>query len=388
MKILHLTDIPQSLYDKLGYPSEGKCSDFVQISEAQAEAYYDAALECFKLVDAATEYVIENGLLATLGIPEYMHNLVAKTYENYIQHPHMLGRFDFAGGLQDIPIKLIEFNGDTPFGIFETSAVQYALAQHHGLNPDEKQFNTLFEQLIEFFDHLKQQRPEQQILFTNVADGEDDLNTRMLHEACGDLFPHTLYRHWSSMAVGEDYDLCVTEQFDAEKDMWRVINFDTVVKMVPWDWLFKEDADFTKLIAEAMLAQPHTVVCNPAYAAAYQSKALMRYMWQLFPQSPYLLFTHDAKPENPHIPYVRKPIYGREGRNIYMFMGSQSLETQGAYEDDELIYQELAHMVRHENYYYQAGVYVSMEEPCGLSFRRSKTPIIVRDDEICGHIIA
>ncbi len=389
MKILHLSEIPQAFYDKLGYPSESKCGDFVQISTAEADAYYDAALECFKCVDEATEYVIERGLLGTLGVPEYMHSLVAKSYKNYTQHPHMLGRFDFAGGLQQIPIKLLEFNADTPFGIFETSAVQYALAKYHGLEPDTKQFNTLFEQLVEFFSHLKKERPERNILFTNVADGEDDLNTRMLHEACGEIFPytHTLYRHWSSVAVAEDYHICVAEQFDATKDMWRVINFDTIVKMVPWDWLFAEDSAFAKLIAEAMLAQPDTVVCNPAYAAAYQSKALMRYMWQLFPHSPYLLFTHDTKPDVPHMPYVRKPVYGREGDNIYMYTGTGSVETSGAYGDDAMIYQELAQMVWHEGYCYQAGVYVSMEEPCALNFRRSKTAIIVTDDEICGHII-
>ncbi len=386
MRILQFPEIPLAVYEKLNYPAHGKCSDIVEISSAQADAYYDAALECFKLLDEATEYVINQGLLSTIGVPEYMHTLIKNTYANYTYHPHMLGRFDFAGGLQSIPIKLMEFNADTPFSLFEVSTVQYALATAYGLNPDEKQFNTLFEQLIEFFTYLKKQNPHRSILCTNVKDGEDDLNTYILEEACREVFSEVYYRHWSAVSVGTDDEICVVEK---QKDgLWRTTTFDTIVKMVPWDWLFKEDPAFAKLIANALLENPHTVVCNPAYAAAYQSKALLQYMWQLFPDSPYLLFTHNVKPDNPSIPYVRKPMYGREGDNIYLYMGNGAVETAGNYGEGPVIYQELAQMIQYEDYYYQAGVFVSMEEPCGLGFRRSKNPIIVTNDDLCGHIIA
>ncbi len=386
MKVLTLPEVPLKVYEELDYPAEGKCSDVVQISSAEADAYYEAALHCFKRVDEATEYVIEQGMLSSLGVPTYMHKLIEHTYTNYTYHPHMLGRFDFAGGLKNVPIKLIEFNADTPFSIFEVSTVQYALAKAHGLNPDEKQFNTLFEQLVEFFSYLKKQKSHRSILCTNIKHGEDDLNTHILEEACGQVFENTAYRHWTSVSVGADDALCVVEKLD--DGLWHTMNFDTIVKMVPWDWLFKEDPSFAKLIANALLAHPNTVVCNPAYAAVYQSKALMATMFQLFPDDPYLLFTHDSKPDNPSIPYVRKPMYGREGENIYLYTGSGTVETAGDYGDGPMVYQEVAQMIQHEGYYYQAGVFVSMEEPCGLGFRRSKSPIIVTHDALCGHIIA
>ena len=71
MRTLKFPKVPDSFDDNLGYPKEGKCSDVVVISQSEADALYEAAGECFQLVDKATEYAIEHNLLSELGIPEY-----------------------------------------------------------------------------------------------------------------------------------------------------------------------------------------------------------------------------------------------------------------------------------------------------------------------------
>ncbi len=381
MEVLKLPPVPDSFYESLGYPKEGKCSDLVVISEDEAEGLYEAAAECFRMADAAAEYVIMNGLLRRLGIPDYMDAVIRRTYEDYRNHPHMLGRFDFAGGVDGLPIKLLEFNADTPFSIFETSAVQYALAKFHGLDPDTRQYNRLFETLQEFFAYLRRQHPHVSALFTNAADGEDDLTTQLIREAAGDSMPGE-YLHWTDVCIDRRQGVC---SVDASGRYIRQL-YNVIVKMVPWDLLFLEDEHMARELVRSMEEHPEIVVCNPPYAAVYQSKALAAVMWEMFPDSPYLLRSSLTPLETTS--YVRKPIWGREGRNIAVFEdGACIAETDGFYGDQPSLYQEKAALASDGTSLYQAGVFISMEEPCAIGFRRSASPVITTDDELCGHIL-
>ena len=65
----------------------------------------------------------------------------------------MIGRFYFAGGVDNLPIKLIEFNADTPFSIFETAVVQHYLSIANGYK-DDQQFNYIFDTLKDSFAEL------------------------------------------------------------------------------------------------------------------------------------------------------------------------------------------------------------------------------------------
>lgn len=377
MDVLHFPPVPDAYYEQLGYPKEGKTSDLVVISRDEADALYEAASECFRMVDEATEFVIRNGLYADVGIPDYMAPIIERTYTDYRKHPHMLGRFDFAGGTNGLPIKLIEFNADTPFSIFEVSTVQYALAKYHGLNPDENQYNRLFEELQAFFRYLGERLVLPRVLFTNAEDGEDDLNTLLLREAASESLPGD-YAHWTDVCIDERCGFCTV---DGE----RIRNlYNVVVKMVPWDLLFHEDENMARWMAKTMERQPDTVVCNPPYAAIYQSKYLMKILCELFPDSPYLLKTSTLPLTGP---YVAKPVWGREGQNIRIEDGVRSERTGGFYSDQPLIYQELARLAERDGQFYQAGVFISMETPCGIGFRRASRRIITTDDHLCGHII-
>ena len=406
IKIDHLTEIPDSFYEQLNYPKEGKCSDIIHISNKEADNYYEAAKECFHMVDKATEYVIENKLYKSLGIPEYMWNMIEYSYNNYKLYPHMLGRFDFAGGLNNIPIKLIEFNADTPFSIFEVSSVQYALAKYAGYDSDNKQFNTMFEALLEFFRYLIETYNKNsskhenfnkgiRIGFTNHKDGEDDLNTIILKEAADSVInnkefdtnfpPKTYYYHWTNIGVDQDNNI-----LGIENDFYYTY-LNILVKMVPWDLLILEDEHMCREIIKSMEKfKDQILVINPPYACVYQNKGLMVYMKELFPKSPYLLDTRFYN--NTELPFknsVIKPIWGREGQNIKIINKENNNinESDGFYKNIPTIVQEKADMIVHENNYYQAGVFISMEEPCGLGFRRSNNEIITTDDCMVGHII-
>ncbi|OLF34358.1 glutathionylspermidine synthase, partial [Psychrobacter sp. Cmf 22.2] len=61
-------------------------------------------------------------------------------------HWHLYSRFDLAGGIDNKPIKLIEFNADTPTSVFETAIVQWAMLNVNNLKEDH-QFNNLYHAL-------------------------------------------------------------------------------------------------------------------------------------------------------------------------------------------------------------------------------------------------
>lgn len=382
MDLFRFPPFPDSLYDALGYPKEGKCSDILIISQEEADAYYAAAERCFRDVDSAAEYFIASRRLDELGIPDYAVPVIERTYREYMRHPHMLGRFDFAGGLAGLPIKLLEFNADTPFSIFEVSSLQYALARYHELDPDHFQYNSLFEQLRDFFAELLPAQAGRSVLFTNAADGEDDLNTFIIKDAAKHAELTGTYLHWTDVCIDRDHGLCSVDKSGAYIDKI----FHLMIKMVPWDLLFLEDERMACELLRSMERDPGLVVCNPPYAAVYQSKALLAHVQRLFPENPHFLPAAGAP--LPDVAQVAKPIWGREGRNITIWENGQAVtRTDGFYARQPLIYQQKAELACDGTHYYQAGVFISAEVPCGLGFRRGPSPIITTDDAMIGHII-
>ena len=99
---------------------------------------------------AIIDYVIENDLFHELNIPFNLIENIKLSWENDV-HWHIYSRFDFAGGIDGKPVKLIEFNADTPTALFETAIIQWALLKYNGMD-EERQFNGVYEAIK---DNLK-----------------------------------------------------------------------------------------------------------------------------------------------------------------------------------------------------------------------------------------
>ena len=137
------TDLDNSAY----IDNEAVC-----ITQEEAEAFYNAGNELYDMYIEAGEYVLEHNLLFELDIPPSLHDMIYQSWEEDI-HWHLYGRFDLSGGLDGKPIKLLEFNADTPTMLYESALIQWALLKANGFD-ESLQFNDISQALRENFKRL------------------------------------------------------------------------------------------------------------------------------------------------------------------------------------------------------------------------------------------
>jgi glutathionylspermidine synthase len=169
-----------------------------------------------------------------------------------------------------------------------------------------------------------------------------------------------------------------------EDDTYRQFFF--WFKLVPWEYIAYEEPELMELLRQIILNR-EAVVLNPPYTMLFQSKTIMKYLWDLYPQEKTLLETRFEPLKGKG--QVKKVILGREGANVSIIDkdGTVLTATEGDYGDYPSIYQEFATLAQDsDEYYYQAGVFFSYEA-CGLGFRRNKHIIIDNAAQFVGHIL-
>lgn len=357
-------------------------NEVVLVTAAEADAYYEAANELFDMFVAAGQHVIDENRFAELGIPANLVELITLTW-NDDRHLHLYGRFDLAGGVgRDAGIKLIEFNADTATCLPETAVVQHAHLLANGLD-ESHQFNTLFETLTSQFEELLALNPDLQptLLLSAIRDvPEDDANVALLGEAARE--------------AGFDIELDFVDNIDfsAEEGIfWQnpkngeFEKLDFWFKLVPWESIAEEEPELLKILTE-IVRKRLAVVLNPAYTLLFQSKYMLKILWELYPNHPLLLET-DTQPLAGK-PCVEKVLFGREGANTRILNpdGSERQTTDGEYGDYAKIYQAYVEFPNDSaGNAYQAGVFFA-GEACGLGFRKGGL-ILDNTAGFVGHVV-
>ena len=357
--------------------------ELVSITDDEAEKFYEAANELYDMYVAAAKYVIDNDLFHELGIPFNLVNIIKASWENDV-HWHIYGRFDLAGGIDGKPIKLIEFNADTPTSLFETAIIQWAMLKFNNIN-EAKQFNNLYEALVENFKRLITLEEDTskfdeyyegwKILFSSIAGNNEDENTTRLLEAaardagfeCGFAFVDE---------VGFD---------DDEGIFWNEKNWEYWFKLIPWEMIAIDESDLA-LIIKNIINNQKAIILNPAYTLLFQSKGIMKILWDLYPNHPLLLQSSFEPLKGKK--QVKKPFLAREGANVSIINSDGSIEAQngGEYDNGKFLYQEFAEFAKDSNGdSYQAGVFFAFDG-CALGFRKGKD-IIDNYSKFVGHII-
>ena len=355
----------------------------VNITHDEAEAYYEAANEIYDMYAKAAEHVIENNLFFELGIPFNLIDAIKKSWESDV-HWHIYSRFDFAGGVEGKQIKLLEFNADTPTSLFESALLQWGLLKANNMDESE-QFNNIYEaikenfkRLITLFDDTElfdERYDGWKILFSSIAgNDEEEATTRLLQQIATDAGFNTGFEYLGDVKFDEDG---IYDRDDNQYEYW--------FKLYPWEDIATDEPELATMLTSIMQNQS-VIILNPAYTLLFQSKGMLKILYDLFPDSPYLLKTSFEPLKG--IKHVQKSVFGREGANVAIVDtdGTILQEEDGPYKNHKKIYQEYVELNKDESgAKYQAGVFFAYEG-AGVGFRKGGE-ILNNMSKFVGHVL-
>ena len=209
---------------------------------------------------------------------------------------------------------------------------------------------------------------------------EDDTNLAVLAEAAREAGFYVGIENIEKVEFSPEEGIF---KFHADKNYYEQFNF--WFSLVPWEFIGWDEPELAKNLTE-IITKNKAIVVNPPYTLIFQSKYILKILWDLFPYHPLLLETSDKPLLGKK--QVEKVFFGREGANIRIInsLGQAISAKGGEYFEQEKIYQEFVEFPKDAaGNYYQAGVFFAYEG-CGLGFRRGGE-IIDNLAQFCGHLI-
>ena len=390
MRLRKVTPLSSEYLEQLGFywhtdedESAYVADELVVMSEQEANAFYEAGNELYKMYIAAGEYVIEHELFHEVGIPFNLVELVKQTWQSDI-HWHLYSRFDLAGGIEGMPIKLIEFNADTPTALFETAIVQWAILKQNGLD-ETRQFNAVYEMVVENFKRIVTLQKDTALfdslyegwrfLFSSIRDNIEEENTvRLLEHMAKEAGFETAFAYIDEVEFDANEGIFLNERL---YELW--------FKLIGWEEIALHEPSLAKLL-EGIVLNQKALIFNPTYALMFQSKGMLPILWKLFEGHPLLLESSFEPLKGKK--QVQKPLFGREGESVRILdeEGRVIAGGKGEYDSYPSIYQEYTEFVKDDRGdHYQAGLFYAYES-CGLGFRRGGK-IIDNGSKFVGHIV-
>ena len=326
-----------------------------------------AATELQKLCLKAVEHVLERGRFAEYGIPNSLIPMIRDSWER--DEVSIYGRFDLAYNGTGYP-KLLEYNADTP-----TSLVEAAIAQWYWMEerlPGKDQFNSLHERLIAAWKRAADYLPMGTVYFLYQDTWEDHQTVAYLRDTADQAGLST-----AQLAL-EDLGWNGNEFADLDGRPVR-----TAFKLYPWEFMWKDE--FSTHMARN--PRPCTFL-EPAWKMLLSNKALLATLWELFPESPYLLPAYLDGPRDLNS-YVKKPILGREGANIEIHRGASVVasEMRECYGPEGHVYQAFAELPSCDGFRPVIGAWIVDGEPAGMGIRETEGPITDNASSFLPHYI-
>jgi glutathionylspermidine synthase len=313
-----------------------------------------ATNELHALCLQAVQQVIDKKRYAELHIPDAAVPLIESSWEK--EPPSMYGRFDLAYDGEGPP-KLLEYNADTPTALLEAAVIQWDWLK--GSFPDADQFNSIHERLIalwkEMRPYLPPAGPKGQIVhFTSMDDREDGMTSAYL----ADTATQAAYgvRLLAIADVGWNDTSGEYRDLDDER-------ISTLFKLYPWEWIMREPFG-------AHIAASGTVFIEPPWKMVLSNKGILPILWELFPDSPWLLPAYFGEPRGLS-EWVRKPLLSREGQNVTVHARGGDSSTEGEYGEEGFVYQQLGPIPDFDGSRPVLGSWMIGQEAGGMGIRES-----------------
>jgi glutathionylspermidine synthase len=324
---------------------------------------------CMDLVD---DIVRSEESLDKLAIPEDLRDVVQRSWQR--RDLHLYGRFDLAYDGTG-PVKLLEYNADTPTSVFETAYFQFNWLTDQvalGILPkDADQYNSLQESLVEAFEQFSK---EPIFHFAAMTDNEEDRGTTVYLMDCAVQAGHRV-ELLDIREIGIDAQGRYTDLQD------RVI--DRCFKLYPWEFMLREP--FAR-----NLVRSGDVFVEPAWKAVLSNKGLLPLLWQRHPNHPNLLASYfaDDPAASSLSDYVRKPLLSREGENVTIFRdGRELISAPGDYGDEGFIVQAYAPLFESDGGFAVLGSWIVGDRACGLAVREDRSRITANLSRFVPHVI-
>ena len=330
---------------------------FYEFTAREVDNLEQATNELHEMCLAAVQHVIDEDLFARMRISDLAATLVRKTWD--AEPPAIYGRFDLAyDGTQ---IKLLEYNADTPTALVEAAVIQWYWMKDNF--PHGDQFNSIHDKLIAKWKELLQYCGSP-LFFAGVDDA--------VHE---DLMTLS-YLADTAQQAGHTVTLLNMGEIGYDHDSYRFVSpsrepIKSVFKLYPWEWMLAEE--FGQYLNQTSVA---TDWIEPPWKMVLSNKGILPVLWEMYPNHQYLLpaYFEDEQP-NTLVEYCRKPIFGREGKNVSLHRRSGELSNEGEYGQEGYIRQAIAPIPEFEGKFPVLGSWVIDGESAGVGIRESETPI-------------
>ncbi|MEB6337171.1 glutathionylspermidine synthase family protein [Serratia rhizosphaerae] len=337
-------------------------------------------------LDLVGRVVADDALLTQLAIPELYWEAIAASWRR--QEPSLYGRMDFAWGGSG-PVKLLEYNADTPTSLYESAFFQWlwlADSVAAGRIPaGADQFNSLQEQLIQRFALWRSADP---LYFCCCRDSQEDRGTvRYLEDCARQAGLDTRFLHMEEIGLG------VGGVFTDLQD--RTLR--QAFKLYPWEWMMRDDFG-------PALRGGRTQWLEPLWKSIVSNKGILPLLWRWHRGHPNLLpayFAEEVQRPGWRLAqemgaqwrgFVRKPLYSREGANVAMFSDRDGLRceamTGGDYAQEAQIWQACAPLPRFGDDYTLIGSWLVGDRAAGIGLREDNSPITKDTSRFVPHFIA
>ncbi|MGO4174674.1 glutathionylspermidine synthase family protein [Bosea sp. TAF32] len=328
---------------------------------------------CFAFIEKA---LASEEILGRLAIPAEHWDYIRRSWQR--GERNLYGRLDLAYDGHG-PAKLLEYNADTPTALFESSVVQWDwLEQAMGRGAIPKgsdQFNSLHERLIAAFAALREPSPYRLHLTCVQGSAEDKGTVDYLTDCAVQARLDARFTYIEEIGLLSDGRFCDGSNQPIE----------TLFKLYPWEWLFRESYG-------GALAGSQCQLVEPPWKALLSNKGLLACLWEMEPGHPNLLpafFEGDPRCATLSTRRVRKPLYSREGANITLMERDRVLDSDdGPYGAEGHILQDAAsNLFSADGNYAVLGSWLVASQPCGLCLREDASPITRNTSRFLPHFI-
>lgn len=389
---LDLNDAAESAYVRMMGGHKTVCaedqSSFYLISASAEQAVRRATAELHSQFLFAVDYVLKHPeTWSAFDIPEVVWPKIKQSWGDR-HNEVMTGRFDFC--LSDLGLKCYEYNADSASCYMETGRVHGKWAKAFNVHLGTDSGAHLFESLVKAWKRIATEvgASEQAPLHIHIlydVDLEEAYHAKFMAqtmEAAGII----THMQQGFKGIKRNHDGSLSDANGVViKRVWKTWAWETALEQLKNDLVNTPVADKQAIQLADILLHDDIMVHEPLWTVLPSNKAILPILWQLFPDSPYLLETTFELSEGlKQQGYVSKPIAGRCGANISI-VDAQSNEiagTQGRFDHQEQVYQALFPLPLIENNYVQICSFSVQGSMRGICTRIDENPVVTSTSDV------